>query len=68
MRPTGNVVISYRRDDSRWIAGRVYDLLENHYGKGNVFMDIDSIPLGLDFREHIRETLNRAAIELWVRF
>jgi hypothetical protein len=57
-----NIVISYRRDDSKWIADRVFDRFENHYGKGNVFMDIDSIPFGLDFREHIRDTLDRCDV------
>ena len=57
-----NIVISYRRDDSKWSADRIFDRLEAHYGKGNVFMDIDSIPFGLDFREHIRETLNRCDV------
>lgn len=57
-----NIVISYRRDDSKWIADRVFDRFESHYGKGNVFMDIDSIPFGLDFREHIRETLDRCDV------
>ncbi len=57
-----NIVVSYRREDSQWIAGRVFDHLEAHFGKGNVFMDIDSIPFGLDFREHIQNTLNRCDI------
>jgi len=60
------IVISYRRDDSKWIAGRIFDRLEGHYGKGSVFMDIDSIPLGLDFREHLRETLARCDVLLAV--
>jgi TIR domain len=58
----GTIVISYRRDDSRWIALNVYQRLESHYGKSNVFMDIDSIPLGLDFRDDIRETLDRCDV------
>ncbi len=56
------IVISYRREDSKWIAGRIYDRLEGHFGKGNVFMDIDSIPFGLDFRDHIRTTLDRCDV------
>jgi TIR domain len=56
------IVISYRRDDSKAIAGRIFDRLEGHYGTGRVFMDIDSIPFGLDFREHIRDTLQRCDI------
>jgi hypothetical protein len=56
------IVISYRREDSKWIADRIFDRFETHYGKGNVFMDIDSIPFGLDFRDHIRETLDRCDV------
>jgi hypothetical protein len=47
------IILSYRRDDAGWIAGRVFDRLVGHYGSDQVFMDIDSIPFGLDFREHI---------------
>ena len=60
------IVISYRREDSGWITGRIFDRLEGHYGKGHVFMDIDAIPVGLDFREHIQETLERCDILLAV--
>jgi hypothetical protein len=59
-----DIVISYRRDDTKWIAGRIFDRLEDHYGSGHVFMDIDSIPVGLDFRRHIDATLRRCDILL----
>jgi hypothetical protein len=58
------IMVSYRRDDTRWITGRIYDRLEDHYGRGSVFMDIDAIPVGLDFREHIQEILERCDILL----
>jgi hypothetical protein len=57
-------MLSYRREDSKWIAGRIFDRLENHYGKGNVFMDIDTIPVGLDFRDHLQQSLQRCDILL----
>jgi len=60
------IVISYRREDSGWITGRIFDRLEAHFGKGHVFMDIDAIPVGLDFREHIQEVLDRCDILLAV--
>ena len=41
--------ISYRRDDSAGYAGRVYDRLEREFGRDNLVMDVDSIPLGADF-------------------
>jgi uncharacterized membrane protein YhaH (DUF805 family) len=58
------IILSYRRDDTGWIAGRVFDRLAGHYGSDQVFMDIDSIPFGLDFREHIQESLKRCDILL----
>lgn len=56
------IAISYRREDSISIAGRLYDRLQGEFGKGNVFMDFDSIPYGVDFREHIKESLSRAKV------
>ena len=51
------IIISYRRSDSQAIAGRIFDRLSARYGEGAVFMDIDSIPFGVDFRQHISEVL-----------
>jgi hypothetical protein len=52
------IVVSYRRDDARGTAGRIYDRLEQHYGRESVFMDVDSIPFGVDFHDHIQEVLS----------
>jgi hypothetical protein len=51
------IILSYRRSDSDAIAGRIRDKLASHYGDDSVFMDIDSIPFGLDFREHVKAAL-----------
>lgn len=51
------ITISYRRDDSMDITGRIFDRLTSRYGRETVFRDIDSIPPGLDFREHIRASI-----------
>src|SRR2546423_1728589 len=56
------IAISYRRQDSSPVAGRLYDRLQAEFGKGSVFMDFDSIPYGVDFREHIKQTLERAKV------
>lgn len=45
--------ICYRRDDTSDAAGRLHDNLANKYGDNRVFMDIDSVPLGADFVEHV---------------
>ena len=54
-----NIFISYRREDSAGIAGRLYDRLSTHFGKDSVFIDIDAIPAGVDFREHLRNAVTR---------
>lgn len=52
-----NILISYRRADSDAIAGRIRDRIAVRYGEESVFMDIDSIPFGRDFRTHVMEAL-----------
>ncbi|MEZ0282051.1 toll/interleukin-1 receptor domain-containing protein [Methyloceanibacter sp.] len=56
------VVISYRRSDSAAIAGRIADQLKTRFGEDSVFMDIDNIPLGVDYRVHIRGELLKSEI------
>jgi hypothetical protein len=50
---TGHIFISYRRGDSADIAGRIYDRLVDEYGRIPIFKDVDSIPLGSDFKEYL---------------
>ena len=42
------IFLSYRRQDSAGVAGRIYDRLRAHFGDDALFMDVDSIPFGLD--------------------
>jgi hypothetical protein len=57
--------ISYRRSDSEQIVHRMYDRLQDDFGAGTVFLDIDQMP-PTDFREHIRKEVRKAAIVLVV--
>ncbi|MGH3549705.1 MAG: TIR domain-containing protein [Pseudonocardiaceae bacterium] len=43
------VFLSYRRDDTRHIAGRLADRLIDRLGATQVFMDVDTIEPGADF-------------------
>jgi len=54
------IFISYRRQDTRQIAGRIFDRLEAKFGRDHVFMDIDSIPFGVDFHEFLSKQVGRA--------
>ena len=48
-----SIFISYRRDDSAIITGILYERLVCHFGEQSVFMDVDSIPLGVDFQQFL---------------
>lgn len=43
------IFINYRRSNSFGNAGRLRDRLAQTFGQRNVFMDVDSIPAGVDF-------------------
>jgi hypothetical protein len=58
------IFISYRRDDSPYIAGIINERLEKHFGPNSVFFDIDSIPLGLDFRKRISDSVGQCNVLL----
>ena len=60
------IFISYRRDDTNGIVGRIDDRLVNEFGRKNVFKDVDSIPLGSDFRHILGEAVSQCDVLLAV--
>jgi eukaryotic-like serine/threonine-protein kinase len=58
------IFISYRRRDSPDATGRIYDCLVAEFGKIRVFKDVDSIPLGQDFREHLNDIVGDCGVML----
>jgi hypothetical protein len=51
----GEIFISYRREESGWVAGRLRDRLQRDFDPEKIFMDIDAkaIPLGANFKQVI---------------
>lgn len=58
-RVSGRIFISYRRGETTFPAGWIFDRLATHSGKDQVFKDVDSIKPGDDFVEVIAEALSR---------
>ena len=63
---SGRIFISYRRQDSAGYTGRLFDRLSNHFGQANIFMDIDTIELGVDFTQKIQEAVTSCDVLLAV--
>jgi len=60
------IFVSYRRHDSADVTGRIYDRLVQRFDKAQVFKDVDSIPLGVDFREHLGGVVGQCDVLLAV--
>ncbi|MDF1755763.1 MAG: toll/interleukin-1 receptor domain-containing protein [Verrucomicrobiales bacterium] len=67
---TPKLFLSYRRSDlnghASAMVGRIHDRLQSHFGRDNVFMDVDSIPPGVDFVEHLNHAVSKADVLLAV--
>ena len=61
---TGRIFISYRRQDSAYPAGWLYDRLAERFGPEQIFKDVDSIELGDDFVETITNAVGSCDILL----
>src|SRR5215471_6711520 len=62
----GGIFVSYRRQESSGIAGRLYDRLADRFGDGQIFMDVDKIALGVDFTQVIARAVSSCAVLLAV--
>jgi hypothetical protein len=49
----GGIFVSYRRQETSHLAGRLYDRLADRFGESQVFIDVDAIEPGVDFAEEI---------------
>jgi hypothetical protein len=65
-RRNNQIFISYRREDNAGVTGRIYDRLVQQFGETAIFKDIDSIPLGVNFRQHIDTIVQECDVVLVV--
>jgi hypothetical protein len=61
---SGRIFISYRREETAYPAGWLFDRLAEHFGDGQVFKDVDSIELGDDFVEVIHNAVGSCDVLL----
>jgi tetratricopeptide (TPR) repeat protein len=61
-----SIFISYRRSDASGHAGRLYDSLVTRLPDAHVFMDVDTIAPGVDFRAAVAEAVEASDVLLAV--
>ena len=58
------IFICYRRIDTQNITDRIYDNLVECFGNEACFQDVDKIPMGVDFRNYLKEQIKKTNIFL----
>jgi hypothetical protein len=59
---SGQIFISYRREESKWSARSLHDRLCRNFDPKEIFMDIDAIALGEDFVKAIETTVAKCDV------
>jgi hypothetical protein len=52
---SGKIFVSYRRSDDPGFTGRLFDRLLGAFGPEQIFMDVENIAAGIDFRHMLEE-------------
>lgn len=60
------IFISYRRQDTRDVTGRIYDRLMRHWDEKRIFKDVDNIAPGEDYRDVIDREIAECSLLLAV--
>jgi hypothetical protein len=58
------IFISYRRDDTEMVAGRLAKDLRSYFGEETVFRDKESIPVGADWAQEINHAIGPGGVVL----
>lgn len=62
--PEAFAFISYRRTDAEWMKGPVYDRLRRRYGFDAIFIDVDNVPVSVNWRETVVDAVSRSSVLL----
>jgi len=60
----GRIFVSYRREETAYPAGWLFDRLSEYFSGGQIFKDVDSIELGDDFIEMINTAVGSCDVLL----
>lgn len=63
---SGGIFVSYRREDAKHPTGRLVDRLSKTFTDGQIFIDVDNIAPGLDFRKVLADKVQACDVLLAV--
>jgi formylglycine-generating enzyme required for sulfatase activity len=63
---TGRIFLNYRRDDSKGYTFAIFTVLEQHFSKEQIFMDVDTLLPGVDFVQALEEAVEACDVFLAV--
>ena len=58
------IFLCYRRNDTQHAAGRLASDLRNRFGRTNIFIDVESIGTGQNYRIGVGEAIQKSAVVL----
>ena len=58
------IFLSYRRSDGDGAVNALFDALAKEFGRDSLFMDVDAIPVGMDFRNVLRDAVAESDLML----
>jgi hypothetical protein len=57
-----SIFLSYRRSDAADISGRIFDHFAARFGHNRVFKDVDSIPIGGEFKRLVLDQIEQSVV------
>jgi formylglycine-generating enzyme required for sulfatase activity len=60
------IFVSYRRDETEYVATALHEKLTARFGGSSVFVDVDAIPAGRNFRQHLERAVGECDVVLAV--
>ena len=63
---TGKIFLNYRRADSKGFTFAIFTVLEQHFSKEQIFMDVDTLLPGVDFVQALEEAVESCDVFLAV--
>jgi hypothetical protein len=64
MAGAGSIFLNYRREETKWVAGRLHDRLAAVFGQDRIFTDVDSIGPGQDFTKVLEDAVGNCRVLL----